>query len=56
MREINNGGVAVSRDLLIDLLKIENLRGNNTDESRSAGSVYLSDWRSQGDTRINISK
>tara|TARA_R110001592_G_scaffold178865_1_gene420133 strand:- start:1462 stop:2097 length:636 start_codon:yes stop_codon:yes gene_type:complete len=56
MREIRNGGVAVSRDLQIDSLKIENLRGNYLDESRSAGSIYISDWRSQGDTRINTSK
>jgi hypothetical protein len=52
MRKIENGGVAVSRDMQIDLLKIENLRGDHSDESRSAGSIYLSDWRSQGDTRI----
>jgi len=52
MRELDNGGVAVTRDLQIDLLKLENLKGAHFDESRSAGSIYLSDWRSQGDTRI----
>jgi hypothetical protein len=56
MRNIEDGGVAVSRDLQIDLLKLENLRGDNLDDGRSAGSIYLSDWRSQGDTRIFTSK
>lgn len=50
MRELDNG-VAVQRDLQIDLLKLENLKGAHYDE-RSAGSIYLSDWRSRGDTRI----
>lgn len=52
MRNIENGGVAVSRDLQVDLLKLENLRGINVDDGRSAGSIYLSNWRSLGDTRI----
>jgi len=52
MRELDNGGVAVTRDLQIDLLKLENLKGAYYDENRSAGSIYLSDWRSRGDTRI----
>lgn len=52
MRLINNDAVAVSRDLQIDQLKLENLRGDGTDDGRSAGSIYLSDWHSQGDTRI----
>lgn len=50
MRELENG-VAVQRDLQIDLLKLENLKGAHYDE-RSAGSIYLSDWQSRGDTRI----
>ena len=54
MRELDNGGVAVTRDLQIDLLKLENLKGAYYDETRSAGSIYLSDWRSRGDTRIVI--
>jgi len=53
MRELDNGGVAVTRDLTIDLLKIENLRGDHYDESRNAGSVFLSNWRSRGDTKIS---
>ena len=52
MRTIDNGGVAISRDLQIDLLKLENLRGDNTDGNRSVGNIYLSDWSSRGDTRI----
>jgi hypothetical protein len=56
MRNIENDGVAVSRDLQIDLLKLENLRGDNLDDGRSAGNIYISDWRSQGDTRIINSK
>lgn len=52
MRDLENGGVGVSRDLQIDLLKLENLRGAHLDESRSAGSIYISDWSSRGDTRI----
>lgn len=56
MRNIDNGGVAVARDLQIDLLKLENLRGDTMDDSRSAGSIYISDWHSQGDTRIITSQ
>jgi len=52
MKTIENGGVSVSRDLQIDLLKLENLSGDQIDNSRSAGSIYLSNWNSQGDTRI----
>ncbi len=54
MREIDNGGVAVQRELQIDLLKLENLRGLQAEENRSAGSIYLSDWNSRGDTRIVV--
>lgn len=56
MRNIENGGIGVTRDLQIDLLKLENLRGDGIDDGRSAGSIYLSDWNSQGDTRIFTSK
>lgn len=52
MRTLKNGGVAISRDLQIDLLKLENLRGDSTENGRSAGNIYLSDWSSRGDTRI----
>ncbi len=49
---IENGGVSVVRDLAIDQLKLENLRGDNYEQERSAGSIYISNWRSQGETRI----
>lgn len=52
MTELGNGAVSVSRNLQIDLLKIENLRGAHHEEHRSAGSIYLSDWSSRGDTRL----
>lgn len=52
MTKLDNGSISISRDLYIDSLKIENLRGAHYDESRSAGSIYLSDWQSRGDTTI----
>ena len=52
MTTLDNGSISISRDLYIDSLKIENLRGAHYDESRSAGSIYLSDWQSRGDTTI----
>ena len=51
-RAIENGGVAISRDLKIDLLKLENLSGDNLNSGRSAGNIYLSNWSTRGDTRI----
>ncbi len=54
MKHIEDGGVSVERDLSIDLLKLENLRGDYQDRSPSAGSIYISDWRSQGETRIKL--
>lgn len=50
MTKLQGDSISISRDLHIDLLKIENLRGDHFDESRSAGSIYLSDWTSRGDT------
>lgn len=52
MQELDDGEIIVSRDLQIDLLKLENLRGDNREGNRSAGNIYLSDWNSRGDTRI----
>ena len=52
MRFLDNGGVAIARDLQIDLLKLENLSGDHANDGRSAGSIYLSNWNSRGDTRI----
>ncbi len=52
MTPLEGDSISISRDLHIDLLKIENLRGDHFDESRSAGSIYLSDWTSRGDTTL----
>jgi hypothetical protein len=52
MRKLANGGVGIYRELKIDQLRIENLSGDHYDDSRSAGSVYLSNWNSRGDTKI----
>jgi len=43
-----------TRDLQIDLLKLENLRGDHFDDSRSVGSIYISDWHSQGSTHTQL--
>lgn len=48
---LSDNKVTISRDLQIDLLKVDKL--NTTKDGPSAGSIYLSDWRSQGTTRIN---
>lgn len=56
MRNLENGGVGVSRNLQVDLLKLENLSGDQMNSGRSVGSIYLSDWQSQGDTRIITTK
>ena len=47
-----DGSVIHNRDLQIDLLKLENLRGGYDDNNPSAGNIYLSDWQSRGSTRI----
>ena len=52
MQALDDGEIIVSRDLQIDLLKLENLRGDNREGNRSAGNIYLSDWNSRGYTRI----
>lgn len=52
MRTLGKNDIAVSRDMQIDQLRLENLRGDSMDGGRSAGNIYLSDWSSQGDTRI----
>ena len=49
MQALDDGEIIVSRDLQIDLLKLENLRGDNREGNRSAGNIYLSDWNSRGD-------
>lgn len=49
-RQLKGNSIAISRDLHIDLLKIENLGGDDFQTERSAGSIYMSNWSSQGDT------
>jgi len=50
MQVLNNGQVEVTRDLSIDLLKVENLRID--ENANSMGNIYLSSWRSQGTTQM----
>ncbi|KZZ32450.1 hypothetical protein A3757_04800 [Oleiphilus sp. HI0117] len=50
MKQLSGDSISISRNLHVDLLKIENLSGDHYDESRSAGSIYLSDWTSRGNT------
>ncbi len=52
LQTLDEDSVNLNRDLLIERLSIENLSGNDTETSRSAGSIFISDWRSRGATRI----
>lgn len=52
LQPLDENLVNVRRDLLIERLSIENLSGNDVDSSRSAGSIFISDWVSRGVTRI----
>ncbi|MFT5718332.1 MAG: hypothetical protein ACI9T7_002539 [Oleiphilaceae bacterium] len=47
---ISNNNIETTRDLYIDLLTVKEL--NTTEGGPSAGSIFLSDWRSQGKTSI----
>lgn len=47
---ISDNNIKVTRDLKIEQLSIDELK--TTDNGPSAGSIYLSDWISQGSTRI----
>jgi len=47
---LSNNNVKITRDLHIDLLKIDKL--NTTADGPSAGSIYLSDWRSRGSAHM----
>ncbi len=44
--------ISINRKLLIERLSFENLSGDNGDSGRSAGSIYISNWSSQGGARI----
>jgi len=50
MTPLNTNSVKVVRDMFIDRLTIDDLRTNR--EGDSAGSIYLSDWRSQGSATL----
>ena len=52
MKTKGDGAVTITRDLHVELLKLENLSGDHHDRSRTAGDIYLSNWRSRGDTTI----
>lgn len=45
-----DGSVQHDRDLSIDLLKFENLSSDNLDDQSTIGSIYISDWTSEGST------
>jgi hypothetical protein len=47
---ITNNNIETTRDLYIELLSVDKL--NTSEDGPSAGSIYLSDWRSQGTTSI----
>lgn len=49
---LGDGSVVHTRDLKIDLLKLENLRGDYNDGDRTVGNIYLSNWESRGSTRM----
>lgn len=51
-QNLQEGSVTITRDMHIDLLKLENLAGDHNDQTRTAGDIYLSDWSSRGDTTI----
>lgn len=51
---LSNGDVIHTRDLQIDLLKIEDIKGNYRDEGRTIGDIYLSDWESRGSATLSV--
>lgn len=53
-RFLADGTVIHERDLYIDVLKLENLRGDDSGGGDSLGSIYLHDWKSQGSTRMTV--
>jgi len=48
---LKDGTVVHTRDLQVDLLKLENLSGDY-DDNQNYGNIYLSDWESRGSTRM----
>ena len=51
---LDNGDVVHTRELQIDLLKLENLRIDPLENNPSAGNIYLSDWESRGSTTLSV--
>jgi len=49
-----DGSVQHDRDLQIDLLKFENIGGDDLDDPSTIGSIYISDWTSQGSTTTQM--
>lgn len=45
-----DGTVQHDRNLQIDLLKFENIGGDDFDDPSTIGSIYISDWSSRGST------
>lgn len=51
---LSNGDVIHTRDLQIDLLKVEDIKGNYRDEGRTIGDIYLSNWESRGSATLSV--
>lgn len=51
---LDNGDVVHTRELQIDLLKLENLRIDPLENNPSAGNIYLSDWESRGSATLSV--
>lgn len=49
-----DGSVQHDRDLQIDLLKFENIGGDDLDDPSTIGSIYISDWSSLGSTTTQM--
>ena len=43
-----------TRDVVVDLLTLENLRGDHFSDGASYGSIYISGFRSQGSTHTRV--
>lgn len=50
--QLEGNAISIARDLKIDLLKIENISGDDLQLERSVGNIYLSNWSSRGDTTL----
>lgn len=50
----DDGSVQHDRDIYVDLLKLENIGGDNLEDPSIIGSIYISDWTSEGSTTTQI--